>query len=196
MGDLRTYEPGTPSWVDLGSPDPAKAADFYDALFGWEAVSQGSVEETGGYMMFRLDGKDVGGLGPIVVHRDALPHPLADAALAERHDVGVGPAVRRVCSTHERGRERIREVDRERLEWFVVDPLPLGEDPRVVDEDTVRVVRTDVAGLAAHAERPPLHQGDGAVDPRESGRRRDRAGIPGVRGTHRREGNGSRVTGV
>jgi hypothetical protein len=64
MGDLRTYEPGTPSWVDLGSPDPAKAAEFYEALFGWEAVSQGPVEETGGYMMFRLDGRDVGGLGP------------------------------------------------------------------------------------------------------------------------------------
>jgi predicted enzyme related to lactoylglutathione lyase len=64
MGDLRTYEPGTPSWVDLGSPDPAKAAEFYDALFGWQEVSQGPVEETGGYMMFHLVGKDVAGLGP------------------------------------------------------------------------------------------------------------------------------------
>jgi len=64
MGDLRTYEPGTPSWVDLGCPDPAGAAEFYAALFGWEAVSQGPVEETGGYAMFRLGGCDVAGLGP------------------------------------------------------------------------------------------------------------------------------------
>jgi predicted enzyme related to lactoylglutathione lyase len=67
MGDARTYEPGTPSWVDLSSPDPAKAAEFYGSLFGWEAVSQGPAAETGGYMMFRLggpDGPDVAGVGP------------------------------------------------------------------------------------------------------------------------------------
>ena len=34
--EIDTYEPGVPSWVDLGSPDPQQAADFYGALFGWE----------------------------------------------------------------------------------------------------------------------------------------------------------------
>ena len=32
-----SYAPGTPSWVDLGSPDAKAAADFYGGLFGWKA---------------------------------------------------------------------------------------------------------------------------------------------------------------
>ena len=73
MGDLRTYEPGTPSWVDLGSPEPAKA-ELYEALFGGEAVSQGPVEETGGYMMFRLDGRAAALGGVVSVESFDLAH--------------------------------------------------------------------------------------------------------------------------
>ena len=29
------YEPGTPSWADVTSPDPDAARAFYGALFGW-----------------------------------------------------------------------------------------------------------------------------------------------------------------
>ena len=36
--EMTAYEPGVPSWVDLGSPDPQGAADFYGALFGWECA--------------------------------------------------------------------------------------------------------------------------------------------------------------
>ena len=35
MSERTSYAPGTPSWVDMGSPDPAAAAAFYGALFGW-----------------------------------------------------------------------------------------------------------------------------------------------------------------
>jgi hypothetical protein len=56
------YAPGTPSWVDLGSPDPDASAAFYGQLFGWEATEPGPVEETGGYRMFQQDGSSVGGL--------------------------------------------------------------------------------------------------------------------------------------
>jgi predicted enzyme related to lactoylglutathione lyase len=59
------YPAGTPSWVDLSSPDLDGSASFYGALFGWEAAaSEGPVEETGGYRMFTLDGVEVAGLGP------------------------------------------------------------------------------------------------------------------------------------
>ena len=59
------YPQGTPSWVDLGSPDPDASARFYGELLGWEAAaSEGPVEETGGYRMFRLNGVDMDGLGP------------------------------------------------------------------------------------------------------------------------------------
>jgi predicted enzyme related to lactoylglutathione lyase len=64
MAEMKEYEPGTPSWVDLGSPDIDASSAFYGALFGWSAESTGTVEDTGGYRMFTLNGKNVAGLGP------------------------------------------------------------------------------------------------------------------------------------
>ena len=29
------YPAGTPSWVDLGTPDPDAGSRFYSGLFGW-----------------------------------------------------------------------------------------------------------------------------------------------------------------
>jgi predicted enzyme related to lactoylglutathione lyase len=63
---MADYAPGTPSWVDLASPDPDKSASFYGDLFGWETTEPGPVEETGGYRMFTQGGKMVAGLGPIM----------------------------------------------------------------------------------------------------------------------------------
>lgn len=59
---MTDYAPGTPSWVELGSPDPDASAAFYGGLFGWEATAPGPVETTGGYRMFTQDGGNVGGL--------------------------------------------------------------------------------------------------------------------------------------
>jgi predicted enzyme related to lactoylglutathione lyase len=59
---MTDYAPGTPSWVELSSPDTDAAAAFYGELFGWEATSPGPVEETGGYRMFTQGGKNVAGL--------------------------------------------------------------------------------------------------------------------------------------
>lgn len=56
------YAPGTPSWVELSSPDTDASAAFYRELIGWEATDPGPVEETGGYRMFQHDGKNVAGL--------------------------------------------------------------------------------------------------------------------------------------
>src|SRR4051812_50058745 len=64
MPDVSEYAPGTPSWVDLASPDPDAAAGFYGGLFGWEAVETRPVEETGGYRMLQLGGRNVAGAGP------------------------------------------------------------------------------------------------------------------------------------
>ena len=60
------YPPGTPSWVDLASPDPDASAAFYKELFGWEAELGENPEETGGYRRFMLNGKSVGGLMPLM----------------------------------------------------------------------------------------------------------------------------------
>jgi predicted enzyme related to lactoylglutathione lyase len=63
MAERTKYEPGTPSWVDLGSPDAQAAAEFYGGLFGWTAEMDPR-PEAGGYGMFTLEGKTVAGLGP------------------------------------------------------------------------------------------------------------------------------------
>jgi predicted enzyme related to lactoylglutathione lyase len=63
MAERTAYDPGTPCWVDLGSPDPQATAAFYGDLFGWT----GNVDprpEAGGYGMFTLRGKNVAGFGP------------------------------------------------------------------------------------------------------------------------------------
>lgn len=54
---------GAPIWFDLMSSEPAKAAEFYQALFGWE-VEGPPREEFGGYQNFTLHGKRVAGLSP------------------------------------------------------------------------------------------------------------------------------------
>jgi predicted enzyme related to lactoylglutathione lyase len=65
MPTMTTYEPGTPSWVDLASPDLPASAAFYCSLFGWDALDQG--EEAGHYHMFELNGVPVAGAGPIMM---------------------------------------------------------------------------------------------------------------------------------
>jgi len=63
MAERTSYLPGTPSWVDLGSPDTAAAAAFYGGLFGWN-IQMDDRPEAGGYGLFDLGGKLVAGLGP------------------------------------------------------------------------------------------------------------------------------------
>lgn len=56
------YAPGTPSWVDLGTTDPAAAQSFYGPLFGWEFEEQ---HEDGGqvvYWLAKLGGRTAAGL--------------------------------------------------------------------------------------------------------------------------------------
>jgi predicted enzyme related to lactoylglutathione lyase len=61
----QTYPPGTPLWVDLGTPDVAASARFYGQLFGWQAEDLG--EQAGHYHMFRQDGKSVAAAGPLMM---------------------------------------------------------------------------------------------------------------------------------
>jgi len=56
-----SYEPGVPSWVDLGSPDPSQAADFYGELFGWECPA--GPAEADGYRVCHIGGRPVAGIG-------------------------------------------------------------------------------------------------------------------------------------
>jgi uncharacterized protein len=65
MSERTSYEPGTPSWVELsGTPDVEASASFYADLFGWEMPELPNSAELGGYRRAKLNGKDVAGVAP------------------------------------------------------------------------------------------------------------------------------------
>jgi predicted enzyme related to lactoylglutathione lyase len=63
MAERDGYDPGTPSWVDLTTPDLDDALRFYGGLFGWEFEDAG--EEAGHYHQALVRGKRVAGVGPV-----------------------------------------------------------------------------------------------------------------------------------
>lgn len=66
MSERTSYEPGTPCWIDLSTPDQDAAAEFYGALFGWSVVEGEDPEATGGYRVATLDDHAVGGVMKIM----------------------------------------------------------------------------------------------------------------------------------
>jgi predicted enzyme related to lactoylglutathione lyase len=64
MPEMTKYPAGTPSWVDLGTPDLKGAIRFYGELFGWDIEEGGP--EVGGYSMAKVNGHSVAGLGPLM----------------------------------------------------------------------------------------------------------------------------------
>jgi predicted enzyme related to lactoylglutathione lyase len=84
------YPPGTPSWVDLSSPEPDVTAGFYRELFGWEPEP----DAEGRYWMLRRDGKEVAG---ILRRRESRDPPawvtyvsVEDAGLARQNVEAAG----------------------------------------------------------------------------------------------------------
>jgi hypothetical protein len=61
MGLRDSHAPGTLSWTDLSTPDPAAAAAFYGALLGWEG-EESPAGDAGTYWMMRQGGRDVAGM--------------------------------------------------------------------------------------------------------------------------------------
>ncbi len=63
MAETRTSVVSKPAWVDLSTPDPAAARDFYARLLGWDmAINEDP--QYGGYAMARIGDEDVAGIGP------------------------------------------------------------------------------------------------------------------------------------
>jgi uncharacterized protein len=62
MAERTSYAPGTPSWVDLTTPDLEGSLRFYGGLLGWEFEDAG--EAAGHYHQALLRGKRVAGIGP------------------------------------------------------------------------------------------------------------------------------------
>ena len=66
MPERTEYAPGTPSWVDLQTPDQAAAKSFYGELFGWK-FDDAPIEGAPGvvYSMASVNGKSVGAIAPL-----------------------------------------------------------------------------------------------------------------------------------
>lgn len=64
MAEITSYEHGVPAWVDLGSSNIEESVRFYSGLFGWAHEDMGA--EAGHYTMFRLRGKNVAAVGPLM----------------------------------------------------------------------------------------------------------------------------------
>ena len=75
---------GHGNWIELMSPDPQAALDFYGRLFGWAGDGMRSIGEMGSYQLFAREGAQIGGmmgLGPA-----PMPHWLPYFGV---EDVGV-----------------------------------------------------------------------------------------------------------
>lgn len=66
MSERTSYAPGTPSWVELGSPDLDASVEFYGALFGWDVPAPENAEQTGGYRIALKDGRPAAGMMPLM----------------------------------------------------------------------------------------------------------------------------------
>jgi uncharacterized protein len=56
------WEPGTPCWADLSTPDVAASHAFYSAVMGWEISDMGA--DFGHYAICYRDGQTTAGIGP------------------------------------------------------------------------------------------------------------------------------------
>ncbi|SEG86358.1 hypothetical protein SAMN04489712_11961 [Thermomonospora echinospora] len=61
-----TFRPGEAVWVELCTPRPEKAEDFYRALLGWSVRHERLGDST--YRMCSVDGRDVAGISEGALH--------------------------------------------------------------------------------------------------------------------------------
>jgi predicted enzyme related to lactoylglutathione lyase len=70
------HAPGTPSWIDLTTPDLAASKEFYGRLFGWDMHDEDTGNPDMPYVIASQDGKSVAGvlpLSPEMVSRGVPP---------------------------------------------------------------------------------------------------------------------------
>jgi uncharacterized protein len=61
MARFEHYDQGTPSWVELVTPDQGAARDFYSGLFGW-SFDDYDMGDAGHYLIGTIEGDDVAGV--------------------------------------------------------------------------------------------------------------------------------------
>lgn len=105
-------------WVDLASPQPDAAADFYNKVLGWEArPADGGMP----YTMFYSEGENVAGMGELTEEMAAggMPSVWTSYIIVDDVDVALAKAI-------ELGAKPIMEVlqvgDTGRMA-FIIDPV-------------------------------------------------------------------------
>jgi hypothetical protein len=80
------YPPGVPCFVDTLTPDLAAARQFYGGLFGWEFAGPGAMpgDPPGEYVVARLRGHDVAGIGSAPAGNGSSPPPAWNTHVAVR----------------------------------------------------------------------------------------------------------------
>ncbi len=66
-----SHSDGTVCWADLSTSDPAKAAQFYEALFGWSAKP--GEHDSSGYLHIENRGEFIGGIPPAEQRNSQVP---------------------------------------------------------------------------------------------------------------------------
>jgi len=72
MATFDHYDQGTPSWVELSTPDQAAALEFYSGLFGW-GYDDNDMGEMGHYYIATYQGSQLGGVGGLPPGMDGHP---------------------------------------------------------------------------------------------------------------------------
>ncbi|MET0977161.1 MAG: VOC family protein [Leifsonia sp.] len=98
VNDERRYPEGVPSWIDVETDDPAAAARFYGALFGWEVHEAMPPGAPGSYLIATLDGHDVAAIAPVTGGAAARWNTYVACDDADRTAAAVQAAGGRVLS--------------------------------------------------------------------------------------------------
>jgi predicted enzyme related to lactoylglutathione lyase len=98
MPERTEYAPGTPSWVDLATPDLEASEQFYGSLFGWTFDAQDTGDPQNPYVLADQRAKNVAGMMRLSPEMQAGGMPPvwstyvtvldADASVAKAKELG------------------------------------------------------------------------------------------------------------
>jgi predicted enzyme related to lactoylglutathione lyase len=74
MPEFKQHKPGTFSWADLATTDPAAAKRFYSEVFSWKTEDL-PIPQGGTYTMARVNGKDVAAIAGMMPEQKAKGMP-------------------------------------------------------------------------------------------------------------------------
>lgn len=131
------YPTGVPCWIDASQPDPDAAAAFYGDLFGWELEDRTAPGSSQRYLIARLRGLDVAGIG-------SLPEQSPPVATWS-HYVWVESADQTAAATLKSGGQ------------VLVEPFDVGDDGRMA-------VLADPAGASFCVWQAARHRGAQVVN--------------------------------